>query len=39
MNVPPLIFVGWVDVGASVAGSLQFAKLCSIYLTSCSGGP
>jgi hypothetical protein len=27
-----------VDVGASVTGSLQFAKLCSIYLTPCSGG-
>jgi hypothetical protein len=27
-----------VDVSASVTGSLQFAKLCSIYLTPCSGG-
>jgi hypothetical protein len=27
-----------VDAGASVTGSLQFAKLCSIYLTPCSGG-
>jgi hypothetical protein len=27
-----------VDVGASVTGSLQFARLCSIYLTPCGGG-
>jgi hypothetical protein len=24
-----------IDVGASVTGSLQFAKLCSIYVTPC----
>jgi hypothetical protein len=31
-------FCWMVDAGASVTGSLQFAKLCSIYLTPCSGG-
>jgi len=31
-------FCWMVDVGASVTGSLEFAKLCSIYLTPCGGG-
>jgi hypothetical protein len=34
----PADFCWMVDAGASVTGSLQFAKLCSIYLTVCSGG-